>query len=118
MKVEIELDLPDGWDVVGYREPVEGEYYLVHNTVEQADEDQIGKAFILRKARWRAELFSAYYQVLMSDSSDAEVAKYVEENRGFDENAWNFGNYFKTKEEAQKVCDAVNALFEGGKVCP
>ena len=55
MKHEIEIpDLPEGWDAVAYRIPVEGEYYLsVDNKISDASNGQWCPWLIIRKKQPR-----------------------------------------------------------------
>lgn len=52
--------------------------------------------------RWRAEKGEEYYII----ESDGEIIEIDEDFLVFDDNLFNLGNYFKTKEEAQKVIDS------------
>ena len=55
MKHEIEIpDLPEGWEAVAYRVPVEGEYYLsVDNEISHASNGQWCPWLIIRKKQQR-----------------------------------------------------------------
>ena len=52
--------------------------------------------------RWRAEELEEYYII----KSDGEIIEVDEEFLDFDDKHYKLGNYFKTKEEAQKVIDS------------
>lgn len=56
--------------------------------------------------RWRAELHEAYYII----HDDGVVFVRVEDNRDVDNDRCSIGNYFKTREEAQKASDWLKAF--------
>ena len=58
--------------------------------------------------RWRAEKGETYYFF----TSNFEVEKYYDHNDYNDNKAYDSGNYFKTKEEAQEVEDKLNKYFQ------
>ena len=58
--------------------------------------------------KWRAKKGDIYY----SFTSNFKVEEYIEDNDYFDNEAYNSGNYFQTKEEAQEVADKLNKYFQ------
>ena len=58
--------------------------------------------------RWRAEKGGKYYSL----TSNFKVEDYIEDNDCFDNEAYDSGNYFQTKEEAQEVKDKLNKYFQ------
>ena len=58
--------------------------------------------------RWRAEVGETYYII----TSNFEIENYCEENEVIDDEAYNSGNYFKTKKEAQEIADLMNTFFQ------
>ncbi len=58
--------------------------------------------------RWRAEKGDIYY----SFTSNFGVEESIEDNYYLDNKAYDSGNYFKTKEEAQEVADKLNKYFQ------
>lgn len=70
MKHEIEIpDLPEGWEAVAYRVPVEGEYYLsVDNKISHAINGQWCPWLIIRKKQPRRIVLEE------TDIANAEVA--------------------------------------------
>lgn len=58
--------------------------------------------------RWRAEKGETYYII----TSNFEIENYCEENEVIDDEAYNSGNYFQTKEQAQEVADKLKEYFK------
>ena len=58
--------------------------------------------------RWRAEVGETYYCF----SSNFKIEDYCEDNHFIDDEAYDSGNYFKTKEEAQEVADKLYKYFQ------
>ena len=58
--------------------------------------------------RWRAEKGEIYY----SFKSNFKVEDYHECNNFYSNKAYELGNYFLTKEEAQEVADKLNEYFQ------
>lgn len=58
--------------------------------------------------RWRAEVGETYY----SFTSNFKIEDYCEDNHFIDDEAYNSGNYFKTKEEAQEVTFKLKKYFK------
>ena len=58
--------------------------------------------------RWRAKVGETYYII----TSNFEIENYCEENEVIDDEAYNSGNYFQTKEEAKEVADKLNKYFQ------
>ena len=61
-----------------------------------------------KSKKWRAREGEAYY----SFTADFKVEKHIEDNDYFDNNAYDSGNYFQTKKEAQEVADKLNTYFK------
>ena len=61
--------------------------------------------------RWRAERGQIYYHI----SGLCEVITGYDDYLGYDNNHYELGNYFKTKEEAEKFCSKMIKLFEDRK---
>lgn len=61
--------------------------------------------------RWRAEKGQMYYYI----SGLCEVITGYDDYLGYDNNHYELGNYFKTKEEAEKFCSKMIKLFEDRK---
>ena len=61
--------------------------------------------------RWRAEKGQSYRYVLLTWDG-AKVGDALESESGIDRCHYNSGNYFRTKEEAQKVADEINEIFK------
>jgi hypothetical protein len=57
--------------------------------------------------RWRAEKGKRYYYI----SSGGKAEDFIEKNDFFDKSYFNSGNYFQTKEEAQKIADKLKEYF-------
>lgn len=57
--------------------------------------------------RWRAEVGEIYYYF----SSNFEIDDYCEYNSSIDDEAYDSGNYFQTKEQAQEVADKLKEYF-------
>jgi len=67
-----------------------------------------GKVLYKRDDRWRAEEDENYYYV----DSDGRVDAGEEYGMRIDRSLWEFGNYFKTIEEAEKVAKRIRGIFE------
>lgn len=81
-----------------------GEYELITNEEKKYIENFINlvnQKYGIPK-RWRAEELEEYYII----KSDGEIIEVDEEFLDFDDKHYKLGNYFKTKEEAQKVIDS------------
>ena len=63
---------------------------------------------ISRTLKRRAKVRGKYY----SFTSNFKVEDYIEDNDYFDNEAYDSGNYFQTKEEAQEVADKLNKYFQ------
>ena len=61
-----------------------------------------------KNKRWRAEIGEDYYFLMET----LEVNRDDECNAEYDDNLYNLGNYFKTKEEAQKVANKIKTYIE------
>ena len=57
----------------------------------------VKKSNEMTKKRWRAQNHEVYYYI----SSDGKIESTTEINHPFDKGVYKFGNYFKTKEEAE-----------------
>lgn len=76
-KIEIDVDIPDGYELVAYREAETGEEYVYAGTVVQRRDAvrSLGKYFIVRKSKpsfqWPAWLKAA---AIAKDTSGAIIA--------------------------------------------
>ncbi len=61
--------------------------------------------------RWRAEKSSLYYYI----TNLSTVAHTSEDFLCTDDNLYNFGNYFKTREAAEKVAEQIREIFKNSK---
>lgn len=62
----------------------------------------------LRKKRWRAKKDEKYWVI----NERCGVVPYFEEGHSFDTRRYKVGNYFRTKEEAEKVAEEIRKIFE------
>ena len=70
MKHEIEIpDLPEGWEPVAYRVPVEGEYYLGSSGVKLCESSFDTVWLIVRKKQPR--------QIVLEETGDIRVSCYL-----------------------------------------
>lgn len=60
-----------------------------------------------QKRKWRADFKCIYWCV----STAGELNEVMEYNHDIDDLRFNFGNYFKTKEEAKEVSEKIKALL-------
>jgi hypothetical protein len=58
--------------------------------------------------RWRAEIEETYYSL----SSDFKIEQHYEDNDSFNDEAYDSGNYFQTKEEVQELVDKLKEYFK------
>lgn len=66
----------------------------------------------LEDIRWRAKEGCQYWFV---STISADISIKLECNVPFDDERYNSGNYFKTKEAAQKVADQIKEIFKNSK---
>lgn len=64
----------------------------------------------LREKRWRAEMGEVYYAVCVSQAIC--VVDYIEGGVSFDDRCFEICNYFRTKEQAEKVAEEIRKIFE------
>ena len=70
MKHEIEIpDLPEGWEAVAYRVPVEGEYYLGSSEVKLCESSFDTVWLIVRKKQPR--------RIVLEETGDIRVSCYL-----------------------------------------
>lgn len=62
------------------------------------------------KKRWRAKMGEVYYAVCVSHA--VYVLDYIEGGVSFDDRCFETCNYFRTKEQAEKVAEEVRKVFE------
>lgn len=127
MKVErvrttltIDLDIPEGYEVVDFRAPKHGEWYMTYDNgyiTAQMKTGTIGEAlfdscpsprFILRKKRWRARYNESYWCVNMY----GEVQRNGEIGSEGDHSRYEIGNYFKTKEAAEDAAAQLKKVWK------
>ena len=63
----------------------------------------------VKSKRWRAEYEKAYYYI----NSFGEVHVGIETNEELDDNLYKYGNYFQTVDQAEKVLEKVNKIYQG-----
>ncbi len=61
--------------------------------------------------RWRAEKYGDYYSIYSNGCVIIEKEEYCE----FDTIRYNLGNYFKTKEAAERVAEQIRDIFKNSK---
>lgn len=64
--------------------------------------------------RWRADNCKRYWKIMI-DSRGCYPESIVDYKNEYDNNRYNNGNYFKTKEQCKNACDEINAIFEKNK---
>lgn len=93
------------WDMDSFRHATADErQYLFDKMKERglrwnAEEKQV------EKTRWRAKEGDVYWT--LSLSSCLEILGVREDDFGCDQDSWEFGNYFKTKEQAERAAEAI-----------
>ena len=65
----------------------------------------------IRKKRWRAEKQETFYYI----SEYGAVSSAVETLNTCDDYIYKYGNYFRTKEQAEKVAEEIKEVFERHK---
>lgn len=60
---------------------------------------------------WRADMNEAYFYI----SADYDIMKEIEGHCYIDEKRYKVGNYFKTKEAAEKVAEKIQDIFQNSK---
>lgn len=107
MKVEIDLPEIEGYEYTGeYRVPKRGEYYFFKDNdgAWAASGDVCNNHHILRKKRWRAEYYGAYWII----DTDGYIHKSYEYSDLIGCRRYELGNYFQTREEAEAVGGFMN----------
>ena len=61
--------------------------------------------------KWRADMSEAYFYI----SSECSIAETIECHCYTDGKRYNVGNYFKTKEAAEKVAEKIQDIFQNSK---
>jgi hypothetical protein len=91
---------------------VVGEHFLSRDEIiTHTNKGYLGKHYILKPIKWRAEKGSMYYVVsVSSDGFDVEANKEAQDS--YDNSYHKTGNYHRTSEEAQAVADKINAMFK------
>lgn len=65
----------------------------------------------LKPKRWRAKFRQLYYTIQIHNGA-CKVVHFYEEWDSVDNKRYEKGNYYRTKEECQKVADACNKIIE------
>ena len=96
--MEVTIDLPEIEDyevlTTGFSYALDGEFITI--------------VLPLRKKRWRAEHGGDYLII----DSDGALENIKENYTSFDIDHYEFGNYFKTEEEAQAMADKIKKLLK------
>lgn len=108
-------DLPEGYDYTGeHRHPKYGELYLAGGRVlKQSLFGKGAPSFIVEEVdeRWRASYGSVYYTVMQEDLSMFVVESEVDSRAPYDDDLHAAGNYFETREKANKAIAAMEKLL-------
>lgn len=68
----------------------------------------------IEDARWRAGTGKVYYYIMYGDY-DSVIASTYDMRIRQDERRYNIGNYFKTREDAEKVAEQIRNIFKSSK---
>ena len=110
MKVEIDLPEIEGYEYTGeYRPPKDGECYLGReHTAKKATFNYDDRHLILRHKRWRAEKGGDYYYF----DSHLEMRQTNDIRTAIDNQFYDAGNYFQTKEQCQQAIDKIKEVLK------
>jgi hypothetical protein len=114
-----------GFIATAYRVPLLGELFLTVGgdklpVVLEYDDDLISPSdeichIIVSTPRWRAEIGSYYHYVTLGSLGEiCQVHFITEEYDQTDNKLHEIGNYFETKEEAQKVLEFLLLTLKNG----
>jgi hypothetical protein len=116
-KIEIEVDIPEGYEATGeYRRPECGECYLWDTGANIGKsccdpEERDTPLVILRKKPWRAARGDVYWIV----GSCGMVLDIEEDGNVENDEHFEFGNYFKTEEQAEAAAERVRRAYKEDK---
>lgn len=106
------IDMIDEWTCDVKRPATEEEKKMFHDALKErglrwnAEEKKVEKL-----PRWRAEREECYYYI----SYDCSVGKFTD-HRGYDDGkSHECGNYFKTREAAERVAKQIREIFKNSK---
>jgi len=100
-KIEIEVEIPDGYEFDRYDLPREGE----NDWVEHRN-----KLIIIRPKRWRADKGNVYWTIdemfdVISQDEDSDTA---------DDKSCELGVYFRTEAEAEAMAEKLRRVLKDG----
>lgn len=86
IKDQLEIELPDGWLLVGYREPLEGEYFLLGGTPFRATLDHSSTEIVVKpEFEWPRNLGDCF---LAQDSDGVWRAHLSLPDIDYERSAW------------------------------
>jgi hypothetical protein len=110
--VDVVMSMPfmEGYEYTGeYRQAEKGEYYLAAKTVSSCSGTTLNPYLILKKKAWRAEHNYGYFYIAAS----GRVFHEIERHADYDQARYEVGNYYKTRDEAEKAAARVLAAYKG-----
>ena len=98
----------NGNDPTGYRYATEEEKQRLFDALAKEGKRWNAEEKRIENVRWRAENRGTYYRVCM----DTTVETLAECRDGVDKAMYEVGNYFKTREAAEKVASKIREIFK------
>lgn len=112
-KVTVEIG-DDGEAAIRYEKPevkVEENQLLFDALAKEGKRWNAEKKCIEDLPRWRAKANETYYFI----GIDVEVKDYIEYGYSVDDACYSAGNYFKTREAAERVASQIREIFKNSK---
>lgn len=88
------------------KENLENYYKDMKAKIEEVEKEELKKAET--KKRWRAKRNGTYYLIY----DNLEVDDSLESSDSYDDNRYKYGNYFQTREQAEKVAERIKIYME------
>lgn len=109
MRHTIEVEIPDGFDLVGFRLPVWNEQFLRNGDVVDClvSNHPSDKVIIVKPVRWMPAHNEKYFYL----SAVLGANQTINSSSVTDNKLFSAGNFFKTEEDCQSAAEKVSALL-------
>lgn len=101
-------------DLIEYRPATEKEKKLLFDKLAEAGKKWNPETKNIEDVRWRAKKEGIYYHIISGDN-DFVIASSDDMRTLMDERRYNVGNYFKTREAAEKVAEQIREILRNSK---
>lgn len=96
------------WDVDSFRQATDDEKQYLFDKMKERGLCWNAEEKRVEKIRWRAKKGDIYWMLSLSSFVASEMQ---EENFAYDQAFWKCGNYFKTKEQAERAGEAIKEVL-------